>query len=253
MPLLSFYLEATMATWRDLVNQSLKRIGAQALGDSSNFDEAENARLELNALLGIWRNKNLLSYGINEISHTFVANQSTYEIGPTAADIVTTRPMDVKQVVFKYSSIWQPITLIESPEDWNRFNRLETLSIPFPSYFRYLSNVPNGTIEFYPKPSTPYDFKVVVEQPIPQDVSLNDALALPPGYELAFGWGLSANLCAYYSLFDRAQYFESKYKEYIHEIEVQNAKVPLLANELGTIDEHNRTTGYGATTFNSGI
>lgn len=241
-----------MATWRDLVNQSLQRIGAKAIGNSIDSDEAENARQELNGLLGLWRNNNLLSYGISEIAHTFVPGQNQYEIGPTAADIVTTRPMDVRQIVFNLGGIWSPIQLLENPEDWNRFARLDTLSVPYPSYFRYMSDVPNGTIEFYPKPSSSYAFKVVVEQIIPQNVSLNDTMTMPPGYEAAFSWALSANLLPYYGMMDKVSYFESKATKFMEEIQTQNLKVPLLQTELGNIDEKNNSA-YGQVIFYSGF
>lgn len=242
-----------MATYRDVVTQSLRLMGAQALGDSAPADETANALFQLNALLGQWRNDDLLSYGIAEIDSAFVSNQSVYEIGPTASDIVTTRPMEVKQIVFKYASIWTPIKKLDSPEDWNRFCRLDTLSVPYPMYFRYLSDVPNGTIEFYPKPSSTSPFKVVVEQVIPQEVTLNDAVSVPPGYMNAFVWSLAELLCPYYGETSRLGYIASKAKEFLDQIKAQNFKVGLLQNDPGIVNRDQRNSGYGQISYMAGL
>lgn len=70
-----------MTTALDLVERSLRTIGAYAAGESLDSDDANDAFDMLNDMLETWSNATMMVPYITEIVHTLTTNQQNYTIG----------------------------------------------------------------------------------------------------------------------------------------------------------------------------
>lgn len=185
-----------MATAQDIINRSLRLILQLDSGSSASSNESDDALVALNAMLDSWRNERLMVYSMQEETLTMVANQQSYNIGPSGTDLVTTRPIEIEAAYILYQNISYPVRVIDE-ERWALLPAKLTTST-WPSHINYLPGVPNGTIRCYPEPNAASSLILVTRVPL-TSFSLGDSVTLPPGWERAMAANLAVELAPEYN------------------------------------------------------
>jgi len=92
-----------------------------------------------------------------------------------------------------------PLTLVEAREDYNRF-ALKGLQT-FPQIVFYDAAYPMGNLYVWPAPTAVnYEMHITVKTQLTSFASLTTTMALPPEYQEALMWNLSARLRPMYGL-----------------------------------------------------
>jgi hypothetical protein len=137
------------------------------------------------------------------LTFAFVANQQDYTIGPNAADLtVTSRPVtiDAANVILQSPSpvVRNPITIHTSYQWWASIS-VRDVTTTFPTDLYYETDFPNGTLKFWPVPTTTYGFELFVRNTLSL-VTLNSTLNYPPGYQDAITLTLAEYLAPSYGI-----------------------------------------------------
>jgi hypothetical protein len=163
---------------------------AAGIGDQYNALDAASAAVglrTLNRLLDSWSNENLIVFNRSEDNFAMTPGQATY-----STSLLTGRPIDITHVFVRMNGVDYPCELIGS-EDYARIGYKTTAGLPAKVYFN--SGMPQGSLTFFPVPSTNYTCFVGYRSPLANLASLQTALSLPPGYETALVYGVATMLC----------------------------------------------------------
>lgn len=233
-------------TFRNLLSESLVLCGQQAIAVSGDPDETNYALSRLNSTLDMWRADDNMSFGLQEITGNTVVNQEDYLIGPSATgsgSVVTPKPMDIKALSVRYASSVINVEQIFDPADWQRIDRLTSLRMPWPSMFRFVSGFPNGTLSLYPVPSAAIPFVAAVAETIPQNVTMNDVVQLPPGYREALIYAVAEQMCIVNGQPERLQLIQPIARDLVEKIRKANSTVPILKIRTAWSGTTNQATG----------
>ena len=171
------------------------------MGEVPTADEEQDALEALNGLVDSWATYRLNLYTSQAQTFTLNPGQPSYEIGPNAADWVTQRPVFIDGAAMLFTGA---TNLLERPvrvctdEQW-RMIQTKTLTTSFVTdlwYDRGFSNadlvpptdvtdIGSGRVWCYPIPSATGQITLYLPQAVSQFVSVNQTLALPPGYRRA--------------------------------------------------------------------
>lgn len=175
-----------MTTAADIVADAALAAG---VGDAYNALDATSAALALrtlNRLLDSWSNESLLVYNQSEDNFAMTSGVAGY-----STSLLNARPIEVTHVFVRQSGVDYPIELI-GQNDYARIGYKTTTGLPQKCY--YNSGFPNGTLTFFPVPSTAYQCYVGYRAQLSQLASLQTTISLPPGYETALVYGLATML-----------------------------------------------------------
>lgn len=174
-------------TIRQLIISAYQTTGRTALGEIPENEEISWALTKINGIIS--------SVGLDaqfpfvQSSNTFnmTSNDGSYTIGLSGQDITLVRPQDVLSASFLSGGVLYPIEKI-SPQDFDTAVQDTNLS-GYPKYFCYRGDMPNSTIQFYPKPNSNYPCTIVFDKLI-SEYDLNDVISLPNGYDFWLEWAL---------------------------------------------------------------
>lgn len=183
-----------MTTIRDLVTRSLRKINAIGQGAVLQAEEAEDARVLLNAMLQAWSAEGSLVPA--ETKETFnLTTATTYTIGPSA-DFNTVRPLDIKSAyvsdgqtdyhLFKYGNA--------------EYSAISSKSITsgIPDIFYYDNDNPTATLYLYPAPSGVQTITLNTIKPLTSITSLDQDFDLPDHFEIGVIYNLAVFIAPEY-------------------------------------------------------
>lgn len=186
-----------MATARDLINNSLRLIGAIATGETPSADEANDGLIALNNLVDSWSNEKLLIYNIVREEFSLTGGQQAYTIGATG-NFATSRPLKIESASLEVqgSDPYEcPINIVDYDE-WSRIASKEvTSSIPHTMYIE--GTFPNETINLWPVPSEANKVVLYSRKPL-TNFTINTEIVLPPGYMRALVYNLALEIAPEY-------------------------------------------------------
>lgn len=179
-----------MATVQQLVDRSYRLLGQLSSGEDPTDDESNDAFTTLNAMIGSWNNERLICYALQEETLSFTAAVSN-TIGPSG-DLVTTRPVEIVQAWVVSSNTSVPVLMISDEEYGAIPDKTATSTYPFKA--NYKASMPNGTIYYYPVPSTTGTMKLLTRTPLTAFTALTDTVSLPPGWEDTIAYNLAVRI-----------------------------------------------------------
>jgi len=179
-----------MATTLDLIKRSLRILDVRGSGESIPADESADALSVLNAMLDEWRNEKLMAYAFRDETVTMVDGQGTYTVGPTG-DLVTTRPVKIESAYFTEGGYDYPINVL-SRREWDAITDKTTTS-SFVDSIQLEGTYPDATIKVWPVPNAANSINIKTWTPL-SAMTLNQTLALPPGYENAIVYNLAIDI-----------------------------------------------------------
>jgi hypothetical protein len=180
-----------MATYQQVINRSLRLIGALGAGATPPAEDTTDVLFALNAMLSSWRNEKLMVYALQDISVTLINGTASYTIGPSGAGTTATNPVKIESARVTKSDIDYPVELIDD----KRYNAIsqKTSTSDIPSYLYWNFSQGNGTAYVFPVPTEANTLKLSVWTPL-SSVAAADTVTLPPGYEDAIAYNLAVRI-----------------------------------------------------------
>lgn len=183
----------------ELIEGSMRLLGAIATGETMTADEATDGLNSLNDILESWSLENLAVWGIDNQTFATIANQGVYSIGPLpAADFVTTRPVRISDAFCTYNGVDFPIELI-GEDEYNSIS-LKTQGQDFPQKALYINASPLGVFKLWPVPNQALPLTLAIDQVLTQIPTLQTVIGFPPGYYIALKHALAILLAADYGI-----------------------------------------------------
>lgn len=175
-----------MATARDIVKSTLRKIHVLGKGQELDADEANDALNALNEMLAVWSAEGDLIF--TESKETFsLSGALSYTIG-VGGDFDTIRPNYIQSAYVTQGDIDYPLQMIDG-QHYSRIANKDTSSIPDSLY--YDAGFPLAKIYLHPlSPSsstlTLYSFK-----PLTSFAALDADFAMPEEYKAALIYNLA--------------------------------------------------------------
>ena len=181
-----------MATAKELMNRSKRLIGALGRGETGTNAEDVDDLAALNAFMNsLWLNGDAV-YDIQEQSLTVTTVSHT--VGPTGNTVIT-RPITIESAVQRKNNIDYPIELLT--EQQYRAITAKSVTSDIVSQAWYQPLMPDGKIFFFPTPSESITVLIRSRTQI-EAFTINETVALPPGYEDMLAYNLALRLAPEY-------------------------------------------------------
>lgn len=187
-----------MATVLDMIKNAMIDIVALAQGETPPTAESTWALSQLNMMIDSWRTRRLYVYYIAKASYPFAVSKQSYTIGRGAgADFVADRPVKIETANLVLSGGERQPLEVFNIEDYASLRIPVLASTPARLY--YQPTYPNGTLWPWPYPTdVAQELELFSWMQLASFATVNDAVALPPGYELAMKLSLAEILCPGY-------------------------------------------------------
>jgi hypothetical protein len=188
-----------MATARDIIEGSLRLLGAISGSENASAAEISNGILTFNDLLDSWANEKLTVHKITIEEFDLVVAQQSYTFG-TAANFNSARPIAIDRAYLKDTSqnpdYEYPIEVISAEEWGNIQDKALTSSIPCKLYAQ--GTFPSETVYIWPIPTVAHKLVLHSRKPFTAIASASDTILLPPGYAKALKFNLAIDLAPEY-------------------------------------------------------
>lgn len=176
-----------MTTVRDLLESALRKISALGAGESMTAEEAQDGLKLLNQMISSWNTDGATVYTESLDTYNMVAGNDTVTMG-SGGDINTTRPVRFLAFNVVYGTVSNPV----AERDVVFYSGIidkQLSGIPeivWPDY-----GYPLQTLKFWPVPLSGVTLNIYSEKPLSEYTSVNDAVTLAPGYEMALIYNLA--------------------------------------------------------------
>ncbi len=171
-----------------LINTAFTNLGVMDQGGTPSVSDSNAALVLLNQMMGQWRLRDLFVWSVGSASYPLVLAQSSYQIGPAAADFVAPRPTYIEQAQISLAgpNPLNPITytmkMIGQQEYANLADKSATGAIPSKLYNDRGS--PISTLFIWPtaRCATPTNLILWTWAQLPTFADLATTYDLPDGY-----------------------------------------------------------------------
>jgi len=225
-----------MATAGDIITLALKQAGIIGVGQTAQAEDSTDCLTILNMMLSQWQKKRWLVYHLVDVSLNCTGAQS-YTVGP-GGDFDVARPDRLEAAFFRQivqsqpAQIDYPLELLQSREDYNNIALKQLTS--FPSYIFYDSAYPLGVVYPWPIPSNLYSLHLTIKETLQSFTNLTDTINLPPEYQAAILYNLSARIRPMYQL-QPDPTITAMAEDALNVIRNANAQVPRLTMPLDLV------------------
>lgn len=188
-----------MATWNDLILDSLIEIGAYTVGQSLAASEATYAQNKLNDILDEWAARRVDAYNVSFSVFTLTAAHQPHLIGPGLVSpdfAVTQRPIRIESanLIIGTGATAVDVPILVKDDDWWANVRIKSLTTNVPKWLYYSPDFPNGSLYFWPIPNTAYNVRLELWGLISQISNFGATISLPPAYRKAIKLTLAEEL-----------------------------------------------------------
>lgn len=197
-----------------------------------------------NRMMGSWNCDRLKIYSNAIDTYQLVPGQGTYFIGPTGADFVAPRPINIVRanVILANTSpgIHYPLRLLEVV-DWAALRIPQLPGGAWSSRLYWDRAVPNSQLMLFPVPGESDQLELFTATALQQFVALTDTVVLPDGYEEAIVFNLAVKIAAQFPSQARmSEAVPAIAAESLARIEGRNAPVPKLKNDAAHLGHGHR-------------
>jgi hypothetical protein len=191
-----------MAVSDQIIYPALKKLGILATGENPSAQEQTDALTALNNMVDSFSNERLMIYSILRETFTLNAGQQTYQMGPTAADFVTTRPTKIENALIvapgTNPTAELPMRIINKDEYAAIIVKSIQSSIPL-----YLYNDdanPNCNLNIWPVDSGSGTIVLYSNKPFADFAAATSSISFPPGYLEMLIYNLAVRLAPDYGV-----------------------------------------------------
>jgi hypothetical protein len=180
-----------MATAQDIIKRARRLHGSLGRGEVPSAAENVDDLYALNQMLDQWWLQRNAVYRTQEDIVSVTA--SSHTIGPSG-DFVLARPVKIEMAFQRLTGIDYPITILNDRQYRQIADKATTSTIVTDIFYDPTST--NGTLYFYPVVSSA-TIHLHTRARI-ESFTINETVALPPGYEDALAYNLSVALAPEY-------------------------------------------------------
>lgn len=183
----------------DLIRRSMYLINAVAAGEMPDTSDLNDALITLNEMIDGWNLQPLAVYGAATESFTLIPAQATYNWGLAAGatGIQTERPVWLNGCTCVRNGFTTPVEVI-AQEQYDDIS-LKTIQSPLVERVLYVNSFPLGILTCFPVPSEANTLVFNVSRQLTGPVTLQDTIAMPPGYLKALRYNLAVDLWPEYT------------------------------------------------------
>lgn len=189
----------------NIISRALKLIGVAQTGEAVGSEEASDALVALNQLLGEWQNESLMLFGFTNELFPLPAGipaAGYYSIGP-GGTFDTVRPQSITRAFCRYNpgsnaGFQYDYGLEIVPNEKYQDVFLKGLTVTYPIYLFYNNKFPLGEIILYPWPSQACSLGISSWNQLINFTNLIQDIEMPPGYESALAYGLAVAIAPEY-------------------------------------------------------
>lgn len=175
-----------MVTTRDLIISSLENISIIGAGENLTAEDATSCLRALNQMLDSWSADGQVIYSRSVDTINLSAGVLNYTMGPSG-DINTARPVSITEATINQGQLRYPLQIWGS-ETYSTLGFPSLQGIPYNLYVN--NSNPTLELKLYPVPIGGLGLTIYSMKKL-SDLTLNDTIALPPGYERALIYNLS--------------------------------------------------------------
>jgi len=183
-------------TAEELIESSLRLIGALAPGETPSGSEGTDALFVLNQMLDSWNAESLSIFTISRSVFDFIANQQAYTYG-VGGDFNAARPAKIDHCSVLYlSNPSQPLELplqMLTDEQWSQIP-VKAVYSTIPLQVWDDGGYPLRTLSFWPIPSAANQFCSYAWTALTEFTDLATDNDYPPGYAKALRYNLAVDL-----------------------------------------------------------
>ena len=187
-----------------VINTALTIIGRLGPGRTAGPSESAVALQQLNAMLLSWSSDRFQIYNVGTASYNLVTGQSSYAIGPTAADFAVARPIRIETAGILTTNassevIRTDLKILNQAEYYAIKQKQAKSSLPDALYYDFL--FPNGNLVLFPVPTfsgTAPKLELGTWTPLATFATLTTDNSYPDGYERAIAYNLAVELAPLY-------------------------------------------------------
>lgn len=163
----------------DLINDILREIRVLSAVDPALPQDAEYVLRKINRTLDNWNADIRLAYA--EVLSTFTLTPALqpHTIGPTGTIVQAQRPVSLQGASLNVSGSWIPIDVRDAT--WWLEQPNKTMTSDIPSVVYYEPEWPNGSLYFWPVPSSANQVALLMRQVLAQ-LTIGTTVTFPPGY-----------------------------------------------------------------------
>lgn len=166
-----------------LIKEALEELGVYRAGGSLKDDDAALGLARYNRLLDRWNAQRQAVYASQKLTNTLTASLSPHTLGPSGTWTTSQRPVSIEWANLILTGGSEPIRrpIWIRDEAWYRARTVPTLETTIPTDLWYRPDWPNGSLFFYPVPSSTYEVELWVPRVL-GGVVLADVFSMPPAY-----------------------------------------------------------------------
>lgn len=225
-------------TGRDLLSESLRKIGALANGESLTASELVNGLVTINNMLKSWNISPLLIFKVTSSVFSLVAGQQSYTMG-TGGNFNAARPTKIARAGIVIGTQEYPLEII-TVERWAEIQD-KSSSGEIPQYLYAEGTYPLETVNLWPKPSQAHSIALYTHTPLTA-ITANDDIEMPDGYLRAIISNGGIELCPEYGRQATPELIKVA-SESLAAIKKKNSKPRLMKSDAFGINSTGKKSG----------
>lgn len=176
----------------ELIESSMRLIGAIATGETPTADEANDALDALNDMLEAWSLQRLAVYRSVQLSRALIPGQATYTVGP-GGQFSGDRPVRITSArVTLVPGQDEPIDVVTT-DAWAAIAAKGQVD-EVPRVVAFDPAFPLASVIFWPVPQQARTVTLVTDMQFSRIASVSDEISFPPGYRRALRYALAVEL-----------------------------------------------------------
>jgi hypothetical protein len=189
-----------MASAGEIINGSLRLIGALAEGEVPSAETSADALMAMNQMLDSWNTERLMIYNTIDQMFTWPADQITQTLGPSG-DFIGLRPVALDDSTY-YRDASTGVSFGIKFINQQQYDGIavKTVTSTYPQVMWINMEYPDIAMTIYPKPTRALEWHFVSVQELTQPATLATELAFPPGYLRAFRYNLAREIAAEFGI-----------------------------------------------------
>ena len=189
-----------MASAGEIINGSLRLIGALAEGEVPSAETSADALMAMNQMIDSWNTERLMIYNTIDQIFTWPSDQITQTLGPTG-DFIGLRPVALDDSTY-YRDASTGVSFGIKFINQQQYDGIavKTVTSTYPQVMWINMEYPDIAMTIYPKPTRALEWHFVSVQELTQPATLATELAFPPGYLRAFRYNLAREIAAEFGI-----------------------------------------------------
>ena len=189
-----------MASAGEIINGSLRLIGALAEGEVPSAETSADALMAMNQMIDSWNTERLMIYNTIDQIFTWPSDQITQTLGPTG-DFIGLRPVALDDSTY-YRDASTGVSFGIKFINQQQYDGIavKTVTSTYPQVMWINMEYPDIAMTIYPKPTRALEWHFISVQELAQPATLATELAFPPGYLRAFRYNLAREIAAEFGI-----------------------------------------------------